>query len=114
PVAARRNAGWIYDTLGPAVTMLNVRIATQAARNRVELAQLTALWEAEGQGVTRVQFAPVEREGPLSWHLTSAEREAVQSAWRHARGSGEMQKVREWWSGTSAAGTGRRACPTSP
>ena len=108
PVAAGRNAGWIHDTLGPAVMMLNVRTVAQAARNRVELAQLMAVWEAEGYQVARVHFAPAGDKGPLSWHLTTAEREAVQAAWRHARAGLEMQAVRAWWEAR------RPAAPHSP
>ena len=53
---ATAKRGWLFAWLGPPLTMLRVRNATQIARNDVELQLLTALWQQRGVDVCTVVF----------------------------------------------------------
>jgi hypothetical protein len=92
-------ASWIWDTLGPALTLLNVRTSSQFERNRALLEQFIELWEQDDVHVKVARFAPV-RGGPLSWHLTSGERDAVNAAWEDTvskPAADSFVAVQKWW-----------------
>jgi hypothetical protein len=77
---AGRRGGSFYDTVGPLALLARVRDATQLARNRVELDLLKDKWRALGARLSYVIFEPAG-PGPLSWKLTTRERERVLGAW---------------------------------
>jgi hypothetical protein len=96
---AGATASWMWDTLGPALTLLNVRTPSQVERNKALLKQFIELWKHDGVDVTVARFAPV-RGGPLSWHLTSRERTGVDSEWEAAvskPAEDGIKSVQRWW-----------------
>jgi hypothetical protein len=73
--------GWIYSTVGPVLTLLNVRNTTQFTRNKKELELLAHRWCAEsGVGIASYDFQ-LDREGPLSWKLTDDEYCRIVCSW---------------------------------
>jgi hypothetical protein len=83
PTAGRGSEqdGWIYSTVGPVLTLLNVRNSTQFSRNKKELELLANRWCAE-RGVAINNFGfQLEREGPLSWKLTDDEYCRIACGW---------------------------------
>jgi hypothetical protein len=68
--------GWLYATLGPIVTLLNVRASSQAVRNTLDLDLLAQLWRGQGIALDSVPFV-LRRRSPLSWKLTPDERQGV-------------------------------------
>lgn len=75
---ARPDDGFHFETLGPVDALYSVRSASQRARNEFELRMLQARW-----GTDRIQRFVFELSGnhPLSWHLTSLERQCIADAW---------------------------------
>ncbi|MCH7825171.1 MAG: hypothetical protein IH849_10250 [Acidobacteria bacterium] len=71
--------GFIYAIAGPGITMLQVRAATQVARNEVELELLRESWPAQIDFHTEV--FDVGPAGPLSWHLTAADIAELEAVW---------------------------------
>ena len=110
PSPVKGSSGWISATLGPAITLLNARNATQSARNDFEVAQLKELWQRRGLALETVRFAPTQT-GPLSWHLTAGQRADVAAAWQYALRTEDMQRARDWWSARRPAGPGPRPRP---
>jgi len=76
----RDRAGWIYATLGPVVTMLNVRGTSQIRRNRVDMKLLSDLRQAGEFAIRHVEF-PLTLLTSRSWHLPASEREAIDAYW---------------------------------
>ena len=72
--------GWLYATLGPLTTLGKVRTSTQTVRNDMEIALLRDHWCYRGIELRTVVFSP-EKDGPLSWQLTRAERETIEESW---------------------------------
>lgn len=75
---AQPERGFHFETLGPVDALYSVRSASQRARNEFELRTLQARW-----GADRIQRFVFELSGnhPLSWHLTSHERQCIADAW---------------------------------
>ncbi len=71
--------GFIYAIAGPGITMLQVRAATQVARNEVELELLRESWPPHIGFYTEVFDAGPA--GPLSWHLTAADIAELEAVW---------------------------------
>jgi hypothetical protein len=81
--AERDNAngdGFRHATLGPMETLMKVRTSTQVTRNDVEVELLANAW-AERVDIASCVFNLGDVEAPLSWHLTKAENNAIDSAW---------------------------------
>jgi hypothetical protein len=71
--------GFTYAIAGPGITMLQVRAATQVARNEVELELLRGSWPTHIDFYTEV--FDVGPAGPLSWHLTAADIAELEAVW---------------------------------
>jgi hypothetical protein len=102
PATAKPSQGWTYEVLGPIDTIQNVRIASQAERNDFDLELLTTPMEAfpnDNDGTipifwTSFMFKP--REGyvaPLSWHLTTSQKEELRQAWNDLIGGSTPRAV---------------------
>jgi hypothetical protein len=79
-MSADTTAGWKYVTLGPLVTLNNMRTASQRLRNPLELESLDA--SAGSIEVTSVRFSLAEERVPLSWHLSGQEVMRIANAWQ--------------------------------
>ena len=71
--------GFTYAIAGPGITMLQVRAATQVARNEVELELLRESWPPQIE--FHAEVFDVGPAGPLSWHLTAADIAELEAVW---------------------------------
>lgn len=85
--------GFIYAIAGPGITMLQVRAATQVARNEVELELLRESWPAHIDFYTEV--FDVGPAGPLSWHLTAAGIAELEAVWVNDELDDALRRVKE-------------------
>jgi hypothetical protein len=78
----RKNSGWVYATVGPLVTMLNVRTTSQRNSNEAAIAALKALLVKAEPAVNfeTVSFE-LAKDSPLSWHLSGNERTQIKNEW---------------------------------
>jgi len=79
PLESGEGGGFTYVVAGPGITMLQVRAATQVARNEVELELMRESWPADIAFHTEV--FDVGPAGPLSWHLTAADIAELEAVW---------------------------------
>lgn len=86
--------GWIYSALGPVITLLNVRTATQSFRDDVDVRLLSRLAREKDIPVTLATFT-LEAPSPLSWKLTGPERRTIVDGWRTEANRQELCKVKE-------------------
>ena len=84
--------GFTYAVAGPAITMLQVRAATQMARNQVELELLRESWPAQIEFHTEV--FDVGPAGPLSWHLTAADIAELEAVWADDELESALRRVK--------------------
>ncbi|HEX9669071.1 MAG TPA: hypothetical protein VGC93_06255 [Thermoanaerobaculia bacterium] len=85
---------WLTAAASPLQTLANVRGASQAERNELELRLFEARWEARGVVVGVVDL-PLGGIGPLSWKLTEAERRRIREAWKRRQTTGyEIEHLR--------------------
>ena len=74
--------GIATELLGPPYTVFNVLFGSQSARNREEINWLTELWGFNKKRNINVRhFVFYVGEGPLSWHLTTYEKELIRLHW---------------------------------
>ncbi|HSK81230.1 MAG TPA: patatin-like phospholipase family protein, partial [Thermoanaerobaculia bacterium] len=94
PSASRETAGWLYTTVGPILTMSNVRNSTQAFRNSVEVEMLGDAW----QRAYRVKLTPVlfelREKAPLSWKLTRSETDKILAGWNEDKNRAAATQVK--------------------
>ncbi|HEX3556636.1 MAG TPA: hypothetical protein VIA62_25725 [Thermoanaerobaculia bacterium] len=96
--AAGRGLGpWLSSTLGPVVTMYKVRTSTQAFHNSSELAMTKELLKSSGMELEPIIFQ-LERQSPLSWKLTDAERQAIiKDGWQEKGNQASLARVKEFF-----------------
>lgn len=94
PSASRETTGWLYTTVGPILTMSNVRNSTQAFRNSVEVEMLGDAWQrAYGVKLTPVLFE-LREKAPLSWKLTDRETEKILAGWNEDKNRAAAAQVK--------------------
>ncbi|MFW6175976.1 MAG: hypothetical protein ACOC7L_04050, partial [Acidobacteriota bacterium] len=86
--------GWLYSAVGPLVTLLNVRTATQGFRNDVDVQLLTELAALKDIPVTCATFT-LEAVSPLSWKLTDPQRNTIAAGWEEAANQEALCRVRK-------------------
>lgn len=94
--------GWIGAALDPVKTVLNVRTSSQRDRGGLELQILKGRYPNKLKSfVLRPdhEFIP---DPPLSWHLSDADKAAIEKAWRalETNKQGQVAGIRESLSGT--------------
>lgn len=94
----QENSGWLYATLGPAITLWNVRNTSQRNHNEAAVAALKALLDQPAHRVPfeRVAFE-LDTKAPLSWQLSRTEREAILSTWESATIREQRDKLECLW-----------------
>lgn len=90
--------GWIYSAVGPLITLLNVRTATQSYRDEVDVKLLSELAAEKGICTTLATFT-LEAPSPLSWKLTDPERETIVSGWDEETNREALAEVRRAFAG---------------
>jgi hypothetical protein len=92
PDAAAAPGGhpWLTSVASPLSTLVAVRTSSQIDRNDVSLALFAAKWRARGVEVAVVDLDAGDA-GPLSWKLTSAERERLGRVWDELGGAAAVR-----------------------
>ena len=75
-----QEAGWVHATVGPLLTLLNVRVTSQRNHNDAALAALRSLLFANGVPLESVDFE-LDIQAPTSWHLSDLERRRITEQW---------------------------------
>jgi hypothetical protein len=109
-----KDRGWLYQTVGPIVTLLSVRKSAQYERSDTELEFLQRLWYAKAKiNICSFEFSFEKRDSenqlqkvPLSWQLTSTEIEDLKSEWNSPRNRNTLQNLMYLGSNPE------KACPT--
>ncbi|MBI3325860.1 MAG: patatin-like phospholipase family protein [Nitrospinae bacterium] len=102
PARLQQPKGWLYATVGPLLTLAQVRTSTQFFRNDLDIDLLRNRWQSAGVLIESVKFKlddsrsakpdKVGPETPLSWQLSEAEKGAIKSAWQWQCNEGEEIK----------------------
>jgi hypothetical protein len=93
--------GWFYQSYAPVDALLSVRTTAQLVRDRDELELLKKKWAAIDD--VHIKFATFEfagKEAPLSWQLTTQQRNMIELNWQHiidqADQDSDLQSVRSF------------------
>ncbi len=86
--SAETRGGIQYSFFGPVLAMNSVLNSSQVARNDLDVALLKELWARHPKPVEVIPVVlDLEGPGPLSWHLTRGEGDAVLKGWDKLRAS---------------------------
>ncbi|HXI59085.1 MAG TPA: hypothetical protein VNO55_23620 [Polyangia bacterium] len=92
-----RGRGWFYATLGPLVTLVNVRTTSQRNHNDAQLIGLKALLARQEIALETVEFE-LDIQSPLSWHLTEEDKVRITSQWTLSPGiAAKREKLACLW-----------------
>ncbi len=78
------NRAWTYQLRAPLSAVIAMRTAAQRVNNRAAIRLLKDYWLQRGVCVASIQAPFGGTESPLSWHLTAAEKRAVDTEWTAA------------------------------
>jgi hypothetical protein len=81
PSAGGPDRAWPYQLVAPLSAVVAVRAAAQRASNRTALRLLKDAWRARKTCIESIQVPFGEGPAPLSWHLTTREKKAIDDAW---------------------------------
>lgn len=84
PIGGNRSPGggrgWFYQLAVPLTTLGSVRTAGQLSSGRIQLDLLQRRWQGR-TGIQLVTFEYANPDAPLSWHLTVAQKRAIEAEW---------------------------------
>lgn len=121
--AARSRSGWAYATVGPLLTLLNVRDAAQVTRNNLDVAMLREVGRNHEPPFEIVSAVfPLVMDAPLSWDLSDVERRDIERHWDWCRDvapapdgkGGERQSLIHQGLATVRGFFGREPAPPPP
>ena len=72
---------WTYQLRAPLSAVIAMRTSAQRVNNRAAMRLLKDYWQQRGVCVASIQAPFGGAEAPLSWHLTAAEKRAVDEEW---------------------------------
>ena len=72
---------WTYQLRAPLSAVIAMRTSAQRVNNRAAIRLLKDYWQQRGVCVASIQAPFGGAEAPLSWHLTAAEKRAVDEEW---------------------------------
>jgi hypothetical protein len=101
PKADQREA-WLWASLGPLLTMYNVRTSSQASNGNVEMDLIQKVLASNGVANRKVVFQ-LPTAAPLSWKLTEEEQEAIVGQWCAAPNQQALKDTRAFFSGSMEA-----------
>jgi hypothetical protein len=93
--------GWFYQAFAPIATMLSVRGAAQVSHNEAEYGLLQRTWQGKVELRSVVLEFPGEHP-PTSWHLTDAQKNAIEDAWGTETVLACREQVRQFLAGESS------------
>jgi hypothetical protein len=92
---------WTYQLRAPLSAVIAMRTSAQRVNNRAAIRLLKDYWLQRGVCVASIQAPFGGAEAPLSWHLTAAEKRAVDDEWNRTS-VGIVEAVRKFLDGGSA------------
>ncbi len=98
---ARQHAAWLWASVGPLLTMYNVRTSSQAANGNVEMDLIQKFLAFNGVANRKVVFQ-LPKAAPLSWKLTEEEQEAIVGDWCAPANQQALVDARTFFSGGTA------------
>jgi len=75
------NRAWTYQLRAPLSAVIAMRTAAQRVNNRASIRLLKDYWLQRGVCIDSVQAPFGGADAPMSWHLTAAEKRAVDNEW---------------------------------
>ena len=75
---------WTYQLRAPLSAVIAMRTSAQRVNNRAAIRLLKDYWQQRGVCVASIQAPFGGADAPLSWHLTAAEKRAVDEEWNRA------------------------------
>jgi len=90
PKGKRR--GWFYQVYAPLSAILGARDTGQLAHNDEEISLLSRAWRGK-VAISSAVFQFCGGSPPLSWHMTSAQKAAIESEWQIEREQKATQAV---------------------
>jgi hypothetical protein len=75
---------WTYQLRAPLSAVIAMRSSAQRVNNRAAIRLLKDYWQRRGVCVVSIEAPYGGTEAPLSWHLTAAEKRAVDAEWNRA------------------------------
>lgn len=81
PSAGGRRRAWPYQILAPLSALVAERSAAQRMTNRTALKLLAEDWRTKRTCIEAVHVPFGSADAPMSWHLTQAEKKAVDDKW---------------------------------
>jgi predicted acylesterase/phospholipase RssA len=72
---------WTYQLRAPLSAVIAMRTSAQRVNNRAAIRLLRDYWQQRGVCVASIQAPFGGAEAPMSWHLTAAEKRAVDDEW---------------------------------
>jgi hypothetical protein len=91
---------WTYQLRAPLSAVIAMRTSAQRVNNRAAIRLLKDYWLQRGVCVASAQAPFGGAEAPLSWHLTAAEKRAVDDEWNRTSGR-IVEAVRKFLDGGS-------------
>ncbi|MDJ0944479.1 MAG: hypothetical protein QNJ30_13500 [Kiloniellales bacterium] len=88
------NQSYLSILTGPLVTLLNVRTPSQVSRNDQIIEALKDRWAQENIILETATFQ-LDKESPLSWHLSEADKQDISDQWKSQRNQCALRKVKE-------------------
>jgi len=113
PSAGGPDRAWPYQLVAPLSAVVAVRAAAQRASNRTSLRLLKDAWRARKMCIESVQVPFGEGPAPLSWHLTSREKQAIDAAWSRLAAS-TTEAVAKFLAGRAATAEGEQCLTEQP
>ena len=110
PSRGGKRRGWPYQILAPLSALVAERSAAQRVSNRTALGLLTEEWRARSTCIESVPVPLGSDEAPMSWHLTQAEKDAIDSAWNNLDVSQHIVRAVANYVGGGSATKGGAAC----
>ena len=89
---------WTYQLRAPLSAVIAMRTSAQRVNNRAAIRLLRDYWQQRGVCVASIQAPFGGSDAPLSWHLTAAEKRAVDEEWNRTS-TPIIDKVRKFVAG---------------
>jgi hypothetical protein len=100
PRAAKGSQGWFQQLRAPVATLLHVRDTAQRNRNQTDVELLRQALSRLGVDLVSAIFEYPNADTPLSWHLTSDQKNQIDADWKaefvNGAGSEQVRIVEEF------------------
>jgi hypothetical protein len=96
PPPSKQRNGWLFSTVGPLLTMYRVRTSSQVASGSAGMELVQEVLKLNGIKSQQVIFT-LGKSSPLSWKLTSEERQVILDDWKSTQNQNELNTARTFF-----------------